>query len=104
MYLKTYLSNAPNTVDQIQIQIHGFKFDEIQIQIRRICICKHKYVFHPSPDHYCFIYLRDDQNIWITTKVHIFTKGFKRIECGCFLRDHSGFHEHNKPKGGFHKL
>ena len=55
MYLKTYLSNTPNTVDQIQIQIHGLKFDQIQIQIqiRRICICicicKYKYVFDPSP-------------------------------------------------------
>ena len=43
VYLKTYLSNTPNTVDQIQIQIqiHGLKFDQIQIQIqiRRICIC-----------------------------------------------------------------
>ena len=37
MHLKTFLSNTPNTVDQIQIQIHGLKFD--QIQIRRICIC-----------------------------------------------------------------
>ena len=54
MYLKTYLSNTPNTVDQIKIQIHGLKFDQIQIQIqiRRICICicKYKYVFDPSPD------------------------------------------------------
>ena len=54
LYLKTYLSNSPNTVDQIQIQIHGLKFDQIQIQIRRICICicicKYKYVFDPSPD------------------------------------------------------
>ena len=57
VYLKTYLSNTPNTVDQIQIQIqiHGLKFDQIQIQIqiRRICICicicKYKYVFDPSP-------------------------------------------------------
>ena len=60
VYLKTYLSNTPNTVDQIQIQIqiHGLKFDQIQIQIqiRRICICicicicKYKYVFDPSPE------------------------------------------------------
>ena len=53
VYLKTYLSNTPNTVDQIQIQIHGLKFDQIQIQIRRICICicicKYKYIFDPSP-------------------------------------------------------
>ena len=55
MYLKTYLPNTPNTVDQIQIQIqiHGLKFDQIQIQIHRIficiCFCKYKYVFHPSP-------------------------------------------------------
>ena len=56
VYLKRYLSNTPNTVDQIQIQIqiHGLKFDQIQIQIRRICICicicicKYKYVFDPS--------------------------------------------------------
>ena len=60
VYLKTYLSNTPNTVDQIQIQIqiHGLKFDQIQIQIqiRRICICicicKYKYVFDPSPAHH----------------------------------------------------
>ena len=37
MYLKTYLSNTPNTLDQIQIQIHSLKFD------------KYKYVFDPSP-------------------------------------------------------
>ena len=53
VYLKTYLSNTPNTLDQIQIQIHGLKFDQIQIQIRRICICicicKYKYAFDPSP-------------------------------------------------------
>ena len=65
MYLKTYLSNTPNTVDQIQIQIqiqiHGLKFGQIQIQIqiRRICICicicKYKYVFDPSPATFRFI-------------------------------------------------
>ena len=45
VYLKTY------TVDQIQIQIRGLKFDQIKIQIRRIFIyiCKYKYVFDPSP-------------------------------------------------------
>ena len=54
VYLKTYLSNTPNTVDQIQIQIqiHGLKFDQIQIQIRRICICicicKYKYDLTPA--------------------------------------------------------
>ena len=47
-YLKTFLSNTPNSVDQIQIQIHGLKFDQIQICIC-ICICKYKYVFDPSP-------------------------------------------------------
>ena len=39
-----------------------------------------------------------DQKIWITTKIHIFTKGFKHIECGRLLRDHAGFHEHNEPR------
>ena len=42
-----------NTVDQIQIQkqIHDLTFDQIQIQIHRICICicKYKDVFDPSP-------------------------------------------------------
>ena len=33
----------------------------------------------------CSLYLRNDQKIWITTKIHIFTKGFKHIECGRFL-------------------
>ena len=91
-------------MDQIQIQIHGLKFDEIQI--RRICICiyKYKYVFDPSPDHYCSIYLRNVKKNWITTKIHIFTKGFKGIECGCTLRDHAGFHEHNKPRVVLYKL
>ena len=102
MYLKTYLSNTPNTVEQIQI--HGLKFDQIQIHIRRICICKYKYIFDPSPDHYCSIYLRNNQKIWITTKIHIVTKGFKRIECGCFSRDHAGFHEHNKPRVVLYQL
>ena len=66
VYLKTYLSNTPNTVDQIQIQIqiHGLKFDQIQIQIqiRRICICicicKYKYVFDPSPATWCDTHLQ----------------------------------------------
>ena len=70
MYLKTYLSNTPNTVDQIQIQIqiHGLKFDQIQIQIqiRRICICicicKYKYVFDPSPGWYLGFY--KNVNYW----------------------------------------
>ena len=51
VYLKTYLSNTPNTMDQIQIQIHGLKFDRIQIHhiCICICICKYQYVFDPSP-------------------------------------------------------
>ena len=50
--------------------------------------------FHEQTgNHYCSLYLRNDQKIWITTKIHIFTKGFKHIECGRFLRDHAGFHE-----------
>ena len=63
--MKTYLSHTPITQDQIQIQIHGLKFDEIQIRRNCICmcICKHKYVFDPSLDHYysTCIYLRNDQ-------------------------------------------
>ena len=54
--------------------------------------------------HYCSLYLRNDQKIWITTKIHIFTKGFKHIECGRFLRDHAGFHEHNEPRVVLYKL
>ena len=38
------------------------------------------------------------------TKIHIFTKGFKHIECGHFLRDHAGFHEHNEPRVVLDKL
>ena len=53
----------------------------------------------PSPSP-----LRNDQKIWITTKIHIFTKGFKHIECGRFLRDHAGFHEHNEPRVVLDKL
>ena len=37
-------------------------------------------------------------------KIHIFTKGFEHIECGCFLRDHAGFHEHNEPRVVLYKL
>ena len=66
---------------------------------------QHNHIHHNHHHHhYCSIYLRNDQKIWITTKIHIFTKGFKRIECGCFLRDHAGFHEHNKPRVALYKL
>ena len=58
----------------------------------------HHHHHHHHLHHYCSLYLRNDQNIWITTKIHIFTKGFKHIECGHFLRDLAGFHEHNEPK------
>ena len=37
-------------------------------------------------------------------KVHIFTKGFNHIECGRFLKDHAGFHEHNEPRVVLYKL
>ena len=79
MYLKTYLSNTPNTVDQIQIQIqiHGLKFDQIQIQIqiRRICICicicKYKYVFDPSPvptcSSFCLMFVQSICNVRTNT-------------------------------------
>ena len=59
---------------------------------------------HHHHHHYCSLYLRNDQKIWITTKIHIFTKGFKHIECGRFLRDHAGFHEHNEPRVVLYKL
>ena len=59
---------------------------------------------HHHHHHYCSLYLRNDQQIWITTKIHIFTKGFKHIECGHFLRDHAGFHEHNEPRVVLDKL
>ena len=58
----------------------------------------------PSSSLLFSIYLRNDQQIWITTKIHIFTKGFKHIECGHFLRDHAGFHEHNEPRVVLDKL
>ena len=61
----------------------------------------------PSPSSSsssCSLYLCNDQKIWITTKLHIFTKGFKHIECGRFLRDHAGFHEHNEPRVVLYKL
>ena len=54
--------------------------------------------------HYCSLYLRNNQKIWITTKIHIFTKGFEHIECGRFLRDHAGFHEHKEPRVVLYKL
>ena len=59
---------------------------------------------HHHHHHYCSLYLCNDQKIWITTKIHIFTKGFKHIECGRFLRDHAGFHEHNEPRMVLYKL
>ena len=59
---------------------------------------------HHHHHHYCSLYLCNDQKIWITTKIHIFTKGFKHIECGRFLRDHAGFHEHNEPRVVWYKL
>ena len=64
----------------------------------------HHHHHHHHHHHYCSLYLRNDQQIWITTKIHIFTKGFKHIECGHFLRDHAGFHEHNEPRVVLDKL
>ena len=64
----------------------------------------HHHHHHHHHHHYCSLYLRNDQKIWITTKIHIFTKGFKHIECGRFLRDHAGFHEHNEPRVVLYKL
>ena len=64
----------------------------------------HHHHHHHHHHHYCSLYLRNDQQIWITTKIHIFTKGFKHIECGHFLRDHAGFHEHNEPTVVLDKL
>ena len=64
----------------------------------------HHHHHHHHHHHYCSLYLCNDQKIWITTKIHIFTKGFKHIECGRFLRDHAGFHEHNEPRVVLYKL
>ena len=59
---------------------------------------------HHHHHHQGSLYLRNDQKIGISTKIHIFTKGFKHIECGRFLRDHAGFHEHNEPRLVLYKL
>ena len=64
----------------------------------------HHHHHHHHYHHYCSLYLRNDQKIWITTKILIFTKGFKHIEYGRFLRDHAGFHEHNEPRVVLYKL
>ena len=64
----------------------------------------HHHHHHHHHHHYCSLYLCNDQKIWITTKIHIFTKGFKHIECGRFLRDHAGFHEHNEPRVVLYQL
>ena len=64
----------------------------------------HHHHHHHHHHHYCSLYLCNDQKIWITTKIYIFTKGFKHIECGRFLRDHAGFHEHNEPRVVLYKL
>ena len=64
----------------------------------------HHHHHHHHHHRYCSLYLCNDQKIWITTKIHIFTKGFKHIKCGRFLRDHAGFHEHNEPRVVLYKL
>ena len=63
VYLKTYLSNTPNMVDQIQI--HGLKFDQIQIQIRRICICICKYKYA------VFVFVFANTNTYLTPALHV---------------------------------
>ena len=73
----------------------------VLVQLRHFYRDHHHHHHH---HHYCSLYLRNDQQIWITTKIHIFTKGFKHIECGHFLRDHAGFHEHNEPRVVLDKL
>ena len=73
----------------------------VLVQLRHFYRDHHHHHHH---HHYCSLYLRNDQKIWITTKIHIFTKGFKHIECGRFLRDHAGFHEHNEPRVALYKL
>ena len=72
MYLKTYLSNTPNKVDQTQIQtqIRGLKFDQIQmhIQIRSICICISKYKIrfcHPARITIDVIFLGLATKLWL---------------------------------------
>ena len=74
----------------------------VLVQLRHFYRDHHHH--HHHHHHYCSLYLRNDQKIWITTKILIFTKGFKHIECGCFLRDHAGFHEHNEPRVVLYKL
>ena len=64
----------------------------------------HHHHHHYHHHHHHHPYLRKDQKVWITTKILIFTKCFKRIGCGCFLRDHAGFHEHNEPRVVLYKL
>ena len=59
---------------------------------------------HHHYHHHHHHYLRKDQKILKTTKILILTKGFKRIECGCFFRDNAGFHEHNEPRVVLYKL
>ena len=59
---------------------------------------QHQHHHQRHHHHHHHHHLRKDQKIWITTKILIFTKGFKRIECGYFLSDHAGFHEHNEPR------
>ena len=73
----------------------------VLVQLRHFYRDHHHHHHH---HHHCSLYLRNDQQIWITTKIHIFTKGFKHIECGHFLRDHAGFHEHNEPRVVLDKL
>ena len=73
----------------------------VLVQLRHFYRDHHHHHHH---HHHHSLYLRNDQKIWITTKIHIFTKGFKHIECGRFLRDHAGFHEHNEPIVVLYKL
>ena len=105
VYLKTYLSNTSNTVDQIQIQIHGLKFD--QIQIRRICICKYKYVFDPSPADHLW-----SPVTFILSKIHISKISFKfprgqRVNIYNIVHYNVIPHDNNKSihiLGPFHEL
>ena len=84
---------------------HGLMSVAVLVQLRHFYRDHHHHLHHHHHHHhYCSIYLCNDQKIWITTKIHIFTKSFKHIECGRFLGDHAGFHEHNDPRVVLYKL
>ena len=103
-YIKRYFYVVFSTnIVEILLKLYGLMPVAVLVQLRHF-YRDHHHHHHHHHHHYCSLYLRNDQKIWITTKIHIFTKGFKHIECGRFLRDHAGFHEHNEPRVVLYKL